>query len=252
MLEEYEDIFKKRGDLYHHSMLLCPNAREDEFAALIKTIPENQRGLLLDIPSGGMYLKPYLDKSHPNLKYEGFDPSPQFTSLHAGLQESFEFQNLHWEDEYADIVVTLAATHHITEREKYYQEAYRILKPGGIFIVGDVLEGSKQHTFLNGFVNDHNSMGHLGTFLNEEKELQSFSNVGFKKNEFKAHNYQWNFKNLTQCTEFCRGLFGLDKANKEQISRGLDTYLDLIIADKYTKLGWQLGFWKGVKSKQIN
>jgi len=80
----------------------------------------------------------------------------------------------------ADVLVSLAGLHHLPDRAARYLEAKRVLRPGGRIVVADVLKGSSADSFLNGFINEANSMGHHGIFLDEgDVRAMEDSGLGF-------------------------------------------------------------------------
>jgi hypothetical protein len=61
MFAQYQEIFKKRGHYYHQAMTLCPQARAQEFDHVIRKADVKIEDVVSEIPSGGGYLRHYLD-----------------------------------------------------------------------------------------------------------------------------------------------------------------------------------------------
>lgn len=125
------------------------------------------------------------------------------------------------DDESVDAVISLASLRHSQQRDAFYREAHRVLKPGGKFLIGDVERGSPQDDFLNGFVNEYNSMSHEGDFLEAEIESARMSSAGFEVIHNDRHDYDWSFPDTSTMFEFCTGLFGLDQASPAALTKGL-------------------------------
>jgi len=168
---------------------------------------------------------------------------PLETTLEFG-DESSETQLADWDSlplasDSTDRFLSLAALHHASQRCEFYQEVYRVLKPGGLFVIGDVSAGTAQAEFLNGFVDAHNSMGHFGLFLEEGEESESLKEVGFLVEEEEFQSYEWSFESERLMLSFCKGLFGLDRATSAQIKEGLSPLLASLGS---TQIQWGLRF----------
>lgn len=246
MPNEYSKIFSHRGADYHYAMMLCPQARDYEFAAALSFIQDKPKGILLDVPSGGGYLRAYLDRAFPQYYYVSGEISSQFISSVAPSFQA-DYYSLPIQTESVDIVVTLAATHHFNYRDNFYKEIYRTLKPQGQFIVGDVIYGTAQAEFLNHFVDRHNSQGHKGNFFTLDTEVSRLMDAGFKQTEGHSVHYPWCFPNEALCLTYCKNLFGMDKASEQEVKRGLASFLNLGNNDAHSRIDWNLGFITGYK-----
>ena len=166
---EYEEIFSHQGKAYHDAMLLCPDARKLEFERPLGFLELQDGATLVDFPSGGAYVRRFLSPSQQKVTVRAIEGIAEFAACKQECEVG-GWDNLPVEEEAADGVLSLAALHHATQRDMFYSEVYRTLKPGGSFVIGDVEEGSDQGRFLNGFVNAFNSMGHQGVFLKPGQE----------------------------------------------------------------------------------
>lgn len=104
--------------------------------------------MILDFPAGGGYASKYLPS---DVRYVPLEVSSEFAQQQDDCQLAF-WDNLPVEDGEADCVLTLAALHHVIDREPFYNEVMRALGTGGRFVVADVDEKSAVGRFLNGFV----------------------------------------------------------------------------------------------------
>ena len=73
----------------------------------------------------------------------GVDPSEEMLKIAKKKFSSVEMfageiENLPFEDESFDVVVTLFVIAHLKTLDKAFQEIYRVLKPGGVFIVSNI------------------------------------------------------------------------------------------------------------------
>ncbi|MEO9871656.1 methyltransferase domain-containing protein [Ekhidna sp.] len=203
-MQGYEEIFNKRGKSYQLAMEKYPLARDAEFLAIVKRLDQKPTSIVLDLPAGGGYLEKYLN---PDVTYLAYDFSGEFDDNHSSIKKCKE-SKVNIEDETIDEIVSLAALHHIVDREAFYSEMYRVLKPGGKLIIGDALVGGKLDSFLNGFLNKWNSMGHAGRFI-QDSDIEEISKAGFDVTSAKD-DYMWNFENQEEAQDFFRLLFCLD------------------------------------------
>lgn len=182
-----------------------PHARDEEFKTAVRKLILKPNSAVLDIPAGGGYLASYL--LNKNVHYLGYDFSGEFDDNHTGIRKCKE-ASIDLEKNSVDEVVSLAALHHISEREAFYSEMYRVLKPGGQLIIGDVASGSKLEYFLNGFLDSWNSMGHQGKFL-KESDIIELRQSGFRVDK-QEEVYAWRFANANEAMDYFRLLFCLD------------------------------------------
>jgi hypothetical protein len=100
--------------------------------------------------------------------------------------------------------------------------------------------------FLNIFVDQHNSMGHQGEFLNSQtpRELEA---ANFQVIYNSPISYFWQFNSPQDMAEYCQLLFGMDRADESKIIEGIDTYLDYHIKEEKCYMNWELHFLKCIK-----
>lgn len=242
-MQGYEEIFIKRGRSYHSAMEQFPNARDEEFQETIQHLTIEETTRILDLPAGGGYLQRFLPR---NTNYLAYDFSGEFDDQHAGIKKCKEAK-IDLENGSVDVVVSLAALHHIVDRCSFYAEMNRILTPGGQFIIGDVIEKTKVDSFLNGFVNQWNSMGHLGNFINAERDITALDNAGFKAT-FEEKSFYWNFSNEMDAFRFFTDLFYLDKGPSDNVLKQALEDLGNLKVDNSFRVNWTLGFLLATKN----
>lgn len=97
---------------------------------------------LLDIGSGTGYLINMLSEEH-KAEYTGLDLSPNMIKVaneknikNATFIEGVS-DNLSFEDNTFDVITCSQSFHHYPDTDKALKEAYRVLKPNGIYIISD-------------------------------------------------------------------------------------------------------------------
>jgi SAM-dependent methyltransferase len=254
----YERLFRHRGGGYHEAMLASPNARDEEFKAVVSELSEfleptkysdlkpDEQILLVDLPSGGNYLSRFLP-SH--VAYKGLEVT-KFTN---DTSEIVSWSSLPFPDNSVHVVATVAALHHLSlgDRAKYYSEVLRVLHPEGVFLIADVVKGSKVDKFLNIFVAAWNSHGHEGLFFNATEESEVLQNAGFSEVRSNVRQYPWKFHKGEEMRFFMKNLFGLDKATKKKTLAGISRFLTINEQVGELQLEWELIFFAAMKKSNL-
>ena len=217
---DYEYTFTKRAESYLSALLKYPTVLTNEFRNAIAVCNLQYGQTLLTVPSS----------------CEKIDTPPELSIIHIPFETNKElsrltntpyckFNSIPCNDNSIDKILSLASLHHCTndERQEFYKEALRLLKPGGQLIIGDVLKHSDQDTWLNEFVNKYNSIGHRGEFWSEE-DAGLLQSCGFSVRTV-IKDYAWNFTDIQSMYDFTRRLFSVDLASDNDIHQGLQNYL---------------------------
>jgi SAM-dependent methyltransferase len=227
--KSYTEIFNQRGLDYHKAMLLLPNARDNEFKNIISEFNIVPQMTIVDMPSGGNYLKNYLPE---NVSIVPLETSEIFAKL--GGTQVCQWSSLPLDSNSVDVVLCCAAFHHVEpdDRLKFREEVTRILKPNGKLVIADVQVGTAVDAYLNTFVNENNSMGHLGWFLDDSFGSNYQTNSLILKSN-KVKEFPWYFTDdLELSMTYMKLLFGIDKASTKQIVAYLKDHLGLKKTDE--------------------
>lgn len=246
--DEYKTIFDQRAKDYIKALNIFPDIRRDEFNNFIKLLQLKENENFLDAPCGTGICAAFINKS---IQYTGLDPCATFANygknnglntVQANMEQQIFPQNNF------DVIGSLAGVHHISDRKALYSEWYRILKPRGRLIVLDVREASRPSSFLNDFVDQYNSMGHQGLFLNDD-DIKLLNLIGFKDVKYKEIESKWIALNKdTMCT-FMRTMFTLDKLkNNLLLSAELNRDFQTIETDWSYQLIWPLTCITAIKN----
>lgn len=248
MFKSYTDIFNARGLAYHQAMMDFPQARAEEFKYAIRLANLQQNNVVCDVPSGGCYLEKFIQTP---VKLISIETSAEF--LRYSSQQSnntsilcADVSHIPLTSGSIDRAISVAGVHHLPNKEAFYRDIYRVLKQDGIFCLADVCKGSKVDSFLNQFVDQHNSLGHRGNFL-DIQTAEVLGAAGFKVTFMEAIAYHWKFASPEAMGNFCKLLFGLDKANIAQVVAGIQKYLGFEVLGDECLMNWELYFFKAVK-----
>ena len=244
-------VIKRRDSgTYREAMALCPRAREFELRKPIELAAPRAGEVMVDFPSGGSYLQPYLDEICPAATIRAVEHIRDYIDANSTILGG-NWERLPFADQSVDVVITLAAIHHVLSgREAFYRECHRVLRPGGRVIIGDVAAGSRPDSFLNEFVDRFSSQGHEAEFLQQKVEEPRLVAAGFSVDRYEAPVYWWSFPDKPTTIRFCRDLFRLDKATDDEIWQGVGDYLGLDERVDEVRMHWQLAFVRAYRQER--
>jgi hypothetical protein len=242
---DYDKTFEKRGNLYKYAIEIYPDVLENEFKVAVEMCDIKSSDIVLNIPAACVPLSKYF--TIKPYKYIEYETNANFAAmLSVAVCKLNEIPEM---DNSIDTIISLASLHHTNyiEREEFYNECHRILKSNtGKIVIGDVIENSKESVWLNMFVNKYNSLGHKGIFW-KESDKNILESKGFSVN-IKYTDYTWNFNSENDLVDFCKNLFGLDLASKEEILIGINTILKPETINEKIYIKWNLIYFIATKA----
>jgi SAM-dependent methyltransferase len=136
--------------------------------------------------------------------------------------------------------------HHVDEKERFFSEANRILRQGGTLTIADVRAHSAASEFLDGFVNEHNTMGHKGNYIHA-KTQEEIEQRGFTVRDSSLIPFHWEFDSPQSMGRFCQLLFGIDKTDLVQVVEGIQKHVGYSVERNACRMNWELLFIKARK-----
>ncbi len=239
--ETYADIFEKRGEDYHRAMSLAPDARANEFRAVLDHVTLRDGDVVCDIPSGGGYLFRYFP-GHPDLRLVTIDPTAVFARKWHDPRIEGHLASMHdlpFRDADIDVMISIAGLHHVDNRLAVFAEMRRVVRQGGQLCILEVAVGSIADRFLNSFVDAHSSMGHRGSFIDDgfRNELR---HAGWAIELDVPCRYTWDFPDEHTLIQFLILIFGMDQADHNSVLNGVDEILGRCHQENGVKVNWEL------------
>jgi SAM-dependent methyltransferase len=221
-------------------MVRWPHARRAEFCMALAPLPLSPGTILCDMPAGGGYLHRCLPAG---VDYVAIEPAHHFFSQCPTVSGTRRFQapltSVPLEDSSVDYVVSLAGLHHAPDLEAIFAEMRRLVRPQGWVVIVEVEAGSASDTFLNGFVDAHNPMGHAGVFF-DSATPDRLLRAGFQVVEDQSMAPSWTFADAGQMGAYCKSLFGIERASAGQVAECIEERFGCRAEPGMLSFGWPL------------
>lgn len=236
MKSEYLAIFEQRAKQYDKAMQDYPDARDNEFLRLFEHIDSSKYSNVLDVPSGGGYLARYLPH---DVHVHCLDPCSQFNPQTPHLTDNIDLDKLNIPENHYDLIVSLAAMHHIHDKQTFIGNCIKALTSNGVLCIGDVMAGSGITEFLDSFAGKYNGTGHSGKYLRPELLHDIAQQLGLELIDCSEKDCPWVFSSEQAMLNFCQSLFGLC-VEQQQLKAALAKYIGYREIGNSFQLQWKL------------
>lgn len=243
MDSQYQTIFRSRGHSYDGAMRFQPRARDLEFQRLFDDLDWSNIQQVLDIPSGGGYLQQHLP---PHCELHSVEPCREFGGgSKIDRSDALDLKHIQLESQRYDLIVSLAALHHVENKARFINILAKALSPAGVLCIADVAEDSGVAAFLDDFAGAHNQTGHEGSYLSARQMpdyLSENPRLGLLSHQLRE--CPWHFPDEETMTEFCRRLFGIQGVSNDSLLSALAHYIGFRHEAGEVLLKWQLLYIK--------
>ena len=145
--EQYKKLtvreFTKAADIYDSGHAGIYEMCKDDYPPILEELEGTDFETLLDVGCGTGPMIELLSARYPERKFTGMDITPRMIEVanEKGLANS-EFivgdsEAMPFEDGSFDVVICANSFHHYPDPQKFFDEVYRVLKPGGVFVLRD-------------------------------------------------------------------------------------------------------------------
>jgi ubiquinone/menaquinone biosynthesis C-methylase UbiE len=242
---DWNDVWAKRAASYNLANAKFPDARKTERDRFVAGLALAPRMTVLEVGAAGGYLSAgiaaLLRGEVEILAIESSDSHIGALPNYVRRVDGSSITQFSLGDATVDRVVNLASLHHTLDDRGYFSESLRVLKPGGLVGAADVQIGSPVAKWLDEFVHNHNSRGHVGRFYAEGEFSRRLEEAGFMEIRELVATYTWNFETVDDMCEYCQLLFGLDRADLPEIHRAIEEILGIVtLPDGTVGMRWGL------------
>lgn len=191
-IREHTKIKTDWGSRSHSYNNLDWVSKDILLSAVVETVEKRPGKKLLDLGTGTGKVIQALYKSEPNMEYHGLDYSAEMLGK---IEKHFPFhlqqgviEDLKYSDDSFDIVTARMVFHHSHDPIRAAKEAFRVLKPGGQFIICEGVPPNKEcfdfYTRMFSFKENRNSFlqDDLTNLLHYSGFCQIFAKTIFMKN----------------------------------------------------------------------
>ncbi|MEO1629466.1 MAG: methyltransferase domain-containing protein [Bacteroidota bacterium] len=145
-----------------------------------------------------------------------------------------------------DTVFTLASLHHVADKVALCREFYRLLRPGGRLIIGDVADHTTVQRFFDDHIHAHCSTGHDYRFL-DRMDLETICEFsGIELQEWGVHSVPWVFEDEAAAGRYLRMIFDMNCSAEDCLDRA-KRYLGYTASLPHFHLFWRLFYFTGIK-----
>jgi len=228
----------KRWDRYRIANASFPHTRIIELTKQLEYTHPKKGETIVEVGTGNGILTIELAKrvdgegkiityDYQKVNVENIKKTKGNLPIAAFHQDSYYGLNL--PNESVDKVSTLASLHHYDNykektgfrgRKKIISEFYKILKKGGLLVIGDVADKTPSQRYFYAIDNPIHCYpsGHPHDFPDEEKIVALCKEIGFKNIKFKVEQVPWQFENEKKAALFLNKLHNAKCSPEESLN----------------------------------
>jgi SAM-dependent methyltransferase len=235
----YREVFDARGGRYDGAMRRWPRVRDEEFAFVVGLADPQAGETLIDVPAGGGYLSGHLPEGVDVIAVEVAEDFVEQSRGHGVTTVASGLEAAGLPAACADLVVSVAGMHHEDDHRALFAAWRRLLRPGGRLVAADVVAGSAEARFLDGFVGEWTSTGHAGRYFGDDLAA-TVEAAGYHEVTVVDGRYHWWAADETSLAAFCTSLFGLEDVTEALVLDALAAGPGITVEADRVGLCWGL------------
>ncbi|MBR2283374.1 MAG: class I SAM-dependent methyltransferase [Ruminococcus sp.] len=150
--KEYKELsvkeFTKAAEIYESDHAGVYNMCKKDYPDVLAELEKEPFSDLLDCGCGTAPMLTLLHEKYPDKHYTGIDLTPKMIEVaRAKNMEGVELvvgdcEDLPFAEDSFDVVICCESFHHYPEPQKFFDSVYRVLRPGGRFVLRDMTMNS--------------------------------------------------------------------------------------------------------------
>lgn len=238
----------ERAQGYNTATRTVPNARDSEVNCIEEALAYadiSHVKHVVEIGSGqGFSTRVILNNLSEGAKVTAIEPS-EHMALNAPsdnrltmIISSLTSAGLHKDS--ADMIVSVAAFHHIPNKFQTLLECRSVLRDGGKVVLIDVNHGTEAQRWFDFVVRPYCPSSHEADFLDESLVRILAERAGLSHLTSYVHSTPWYFENHQQMVTYARNLFCITDGSPD-IPTLLQKYLNPSVQGGHLAMQWSLG-----------
>lgn len=225
--QEFDGV---RASLYAEALNEFPTSRLEDINIMKKRLQPQEGERILEIGAGSGFFSGHIAKHiGDNGRLTVADPSlDQLKSVkNLGAQNidviqfvQFGSPQVDLERHKVDAVWSFGAVHHISQKQKSFDNMSRILKKGGRVVICDVFSGSKLAEHFDDKVAKYCVTGHQVSFLSRSYAETLCFRAGFRPPMFYDEKIKWWFDSEKDIGTFIYKLHAMIKTTEKECLKG--------------------------------
>lgn len=223
---------------------LAPHARQAERNEALTRLSLQDEHVLCDVPAWGGYLS----RGLPNpSRILCLDPNVVMVDCPGAKIIGSGKRTHSLPTGSVDRLVSLVGLHHLSSKQVFVNEHFRVLRSSGVAVLSEVLNSTPVASFLNTEVNRYSPRGHTGTFVEVGGLTTLMTNAGFTSVTEETVNLVWWFANMSQMVGYIKNIFTMVTATDSQVQAALENHFALDVDGSKACIPWPLVYSVGVK-----
>lgn len=220
---------------YEEAIAKYPKCRTDHFWFL-EQLSKNKPRNILEISGGTGFLTSALMSLFPQSKIVVQDISQTVLDINADKNQKSHDITYYVESDMSlpklennqfDCIISLGGFHHIEDQIKLYKTAFRLLKQGGLFYIGDFADNSPVQKYFDEIIHFITDTGHNALFASESRLINLGRFGGFKESRTEVKKIPFCFQKKIDIGVFFQMVHALNQKPEETL-QDMESMFDIM------------------------